>query len=110
MWKVCWFVFLPPSPLKQVTYVLFINFFLLKFSQIKILSSKKILSIDLVSVTGAWTLVWGLMAGLQGFASHKGSILLYLGAGCVYNMTQGPILHKRCTVVNWSMLTNKEQE
>ena len=34
----------------------------------------------LFSVTGACFPVWGLMAGLSGFASHG----LHLGAGCQY--------------------------
>ena len=42
-------------------------FFILKFCPLS--------STDLVSVTGAWSLVWGLMAGLRGFASHEGGIL-----------------------------------
>ena len=42
-------------------------FFILKFCPLS--------STDLVSVTGAWSLVWGLMAGLWGFASHEGGNL-----------------------------------
>ena len=51
-WKVCWFVFFFP---------------ILKFCPLS--------STDLVGVTGDWSLVWGLMAGLRGFASHDGGIL-----------------------------------
>ena len=61
-----------PSPLKQVISLVLFTIFLLVF--VPILKFCPPSSTDLVSVTGAWSLVWGLMAGLQGFASHEGSI------------------------------------
>ena len=64
-------------------YVFFCFFFPFLFKKKFFFSYKKfcpLSSTDLVSVTGAWSLVWGLMAGLRGFASH--GVVFYLGAGC----------------------------